>query len=94
MPPGNPGSISGAEYARIVAWVLQQNGFAAGQLQSVAVDSENRVVGTFTNGQTIPLAQITLATFNGEDSLQALNGGAYAATAQSTRQFVELRTHP
>ncbi len=62
---------------------LQQNGFAAGQLQSVAVDSENRVVGTFTNGQTIPLAQITLATFNGENSLQALNGGAYAATANS-----------
>ncbi|MGB6567622.1 MAG: flagellar hook-basal body complex protein, partial [Xanthobacteraceae bacterium] len=62
---------------------LQQNGFAAGQLQSVAVDSENRVVGTFTNGQTIPLAQITLATFNGENSLQALNGGAYAATADS-----------
>ncbi|HUI15273.1 MAG TPA: flagellar hook-basal body complex protein [Xanthobacteraceae bacterium] len=62
---------------------LQQNGFAAGQLQSVAVDSENRVVGTFTNGQTIPLAEITLATFNGEDALQALNGGAYAATADS-----------
>ncbi|MGA7789110.1 MAG: flagellar hook-basal body complex protein [Xanthobacteraceae bacterium] len=62
---------------------LQQNGFAAGQLQSVSVDSQNRVVGSFTNGQTIPLAQITLATFNGEDSLQALNGGAYAATADS-----------
>jgi flagellar hook protein FlgE len=62
---------------------LQQNGFAAGQLQSVAVDSENRVVGSFTNGQTIPLAQITLATFNGENALQALNGGAYAATADS-----------
>jgi flagellar hook protein FlgE len=62
---------------------LQQNGFAAGQLQSVSVDSQNRVVGTFTNGQTIPLAEITLATFNGEDSLQALNGGAYAATSES-----------
>ena len=62
---------------------IQQNGFAAGQLQSVAVDSENRVVGSFTNGQTIPLAQVTLATFNGENSLQALNGGAYAATADS-----------
>ncbi len=62
---------------------IQQNGFAAGQLQSVAVDSQNRVVGSFTNGQTIPLAQITLATFNGENSLQALNGGAYAATADS-----------
>ncbi len=62
---------------------LEQNGFAAGQLQSVSVDSENRVVGSFTNGQTIPLAQITLATFNGENSLQALNGGAYAATTDS-----------
>jgi len=62
---------------------LQQNGFAAGQLQSVSVDSQNRVVGAFTNGQTIPLAQITLASFNGQDSLQALNGDAFAATADS-----------
>ncbi len=62
---------------------LQQNGFAAGQLQSISVDDQNRVVGTFSNGQTIPLAQITLASFNGQDSLQALNGGAYAATPES-----------
>ncbi|HML06569.1 MAG TPA: flagellar hook-basal body complex protein [Xanthobacteraceae bacterium] len=62
---------------------LQQNGFAAGQLQSVSVDSQNRVVGTFTNGQTVPLAEISLATFNGENSLQALNGGAYSATPES-----------
>ena len=62
---------------------FQQNGFAAGQLQSVAVDNENRVVGTFSNGQTIPLAQVTLATFNGQDSLEPLNGGAYQATADS-----------
>src|SRR5215831_3025853 len=27
---------------------LQQNGFAAGQLQSVAVDSQNRITGTFS----------------------------------------------
>src|SRR5580704_6001584 len=63
--------------------LLQQNGFAAGQLQSVAIDSENRVVGSFSNGQTIPLAEVTLATFNGMNNLQALSGGAYAATADS-----------
>ena len=62
---------------------LQQNGFAAGQLESVAVDGQNQITGTFSNGQTIPLAQITLATFNGQDALQALNGGAYAATVDS-----------
>jgi flagellar hook protein FlgE len=62
---------------------LQQNGFSAGQLQSIAVDNQNRVVGTFSNGQTIPLAQITLATFPGQDNLQNLSGDAYAATAES-----------
>ncbi|HUC48133.1 MAG TPA: flagellar hook-basal body complex protein [Xanthobacteraceae bacterium] len=62
---------------------LQQNGYAAGSLQSVSVDSQNRVVGNFTNGQTIPLAEVTLASFNGTDALQALNGGAYAATPES-----------
>jgi flagellar hook protein FlgE len=62
---------------------LQQNGFAAGQLQSIAVDSQNRIVGTFSNGQTIPLAQVSLATFPGQDNLQNLSGDAYAATAES-----------
>ena len=62
---------------------LQQNGFAAGQLQSVAVDSQNQITGVFSNGQTIPLADITLAAFNGPDALQALNGQAFAATADS-----------
>lgn len=62
---------------------LQQNGFASGQLESVAVDSQNQISGTFSNGQTIPLAQVTLATFNGQDALQPLNGEAYAETADS-----------
>jgi flagellar hook protein FlgE len=62
---------------------LQQNGYAAGSLQSVSVDSQNRMVGNFTNGQTIPLAEITLASFNGTDGLEALNGGAYAETPES-----------
>jgi flagellar hook protein FlgE len=62
---------------------IQQNGFAAGQLQSVAVDGQNQITGTFSNGQTIPLADITLATFNGQDALQSLNGDAFAATVDS-----------
>jgi flagellar hook protein FlgE len=62
---------------------LQQNGFAAGQLKSVAFDGQNQITGTFSNGQTVPLADITLATFNGQNALQALNGGAYAATVDS-----------
>ena len=74
-------AVSGSSTAQVSQ--LQQNGFAAGQLKSVSIDTQNRIVGSFSNGQTIPLAEITLATFNGEDSLQALNGQAYAATPDS-----------
>jgi hypothetical protein len=35
---------------------FHQNGFAAGKLQSIAVNGQNRVVGTFSNGQNIPLS--------------------------------------
>ena len=31
MPPGNPESLSGAEYARIIAYVLQQNSYSTGR---------------------------------------------------------------
>jgi flagellar hook protein FlgE len=62
---------------------FSQNGFAAGKLDTIAVNGQNRVVGTFSNGQNIPLAEVTLANFNGQDGLQALDGGAYAATQDS-----------
>jgi flagellar hook protein FlgE len=62
---------------------ITQNGYAAGQLQSLAVNNNGIVVGTFSNGQNIDLAAVTLSHFNGTNYLQALDGGAYAATEQS-----------
>jgi flagellar hook protein FlgE len=62
---------------------ITQDGFAAGQLQSVAINNSGLVVGTFTNGQNIDLASVTLSHFNGTNFLKALDGGAYAATDQS-----------
>ena len=59
---------------------LTQNGFAAGQLQSVAINNSGIVVGTFSNGQNIDLAQVTLSHFNGTNYLKALDGGAYQVT--------------
>ncbi|MGC2775716.1 MAG: flagellar hook-basal body complex protein [Bradyrhizobium sp.] len=67
---------------------LQQNGFAAGQLQSVAVNNSGVVTGTFSNGQTINLAQVTLSHFNGTNYLKALDGGAYEATDQSGQAII------
>ena len=63
--------------------LLQQNGFAAGQLQSVAVSDKGRIVGTYSNGRTIDLAEITLANFSGANMLKRVDGGAFEATAES-----------
>ncbi|UCF52935.1 MAG: flagellar hook-basal body complex protein [Bradyrhizobium sp.] len=62
---------------------ITQNGYAAGQLRSVAVNNSGLVVGTFSNGQNLDLAQVTLSHFNGTNYLNALDGGAYSATEQS-----------
>jgi flagellar hook protein FlgE len=62
---------------------LTQNGFAAGQLESVAINNSGLVVGTFSNNQNIDLASVSLSHFNGTNFLKALDGGAYAVTDQS-----------
>jgi flagellar hook protein FlgE len=59
---------------------ISQNGFAAGQLQSVSINNSGLVVGTFSNGQNINLASVTLSHFNGTNYLKALDGGAYEVT--------------
>lgn len=63
--------------------LMQQDGFPAGSLQSVTVSDKGRVVGTYSNGRTLDLADITLANFNGANQLKRLDGGAFAATAES-----------
>ena len=63
--------------------LLNQNGSSAGQLQSIAVDDQSRIVGTYSNGRTVPLAEVSLANFNGQNQLKQLDGGAYQATADS-----------
>jgi flagellar hook protein FlgE len=62
---------------------LQQDGYAAGQLQSVSVSNEGRVVGTYSNGRNIDLAEVSVATFNGPDFLKRVDGGAFEVTNES-----------
>ena len=61
---------------------LTQNGFGAGSMQSLSV-AQGQIIGSFSNGQTVALADVTVATFNGQDSLQPLDGEAFAATPKS-----------
>jgi flagellar hook protein FlgE len=62
---------------------LQQDGYAAGQLQSVSVSNEGRVVGSYSNGRNIDLAEVSVATFNGANFLKRIDGGAFEVTNES-----------
>lgn len=62
---------------------MLQNGYAAGELQSISVTSTGTISGTFTNGQNVALAAVPLVHFNSPNNLIALDGGAYQATVDS-----------
>ncbi len=59
---------------------IQQDGFPAGQLQSVGVGANGRIVGNYSNGRNLDLAEISVATFNGTNFLKRVNGGAFEVT--------------
>jgi flagellar hook protein FlgE len=62
---------------------LQQNGYAAGQLESISVNDTGNITGTFSNGQNVALATVPLVHFNSPNNLKALDGGAYQVTDAS-----------
>jgi flagellar hook protein FlgE len=51
----------------------QQDGYASGSLQSFTINSNGTIQGVFSNGQTLTLGQLGLATFQNTQGLQ-LNG--------------------
>lgn len=62
---------------------IDQDGYASGELVNVAVGANGRVTGTYTNGKTIDIFQVTLAKFNNPNALQRMNGTAFAETQES-----------
>lgn len=78
---GTPGQATGLSQfgGASTAAAITQDGVGAGSLTQVSIDDNGNVQGTFTNGRTIPLAQLALATFNNEGGL-IRQGGNYFTT--------------
>lgn len=68
---GTPGQATGMTQfgGASTAAAVTQDGTGAGSLTDVSIDNNGNVQGTFTNGRTIPLAQLAIATFNNEGGL-------------------------
>ncbi len=62
---------------------LYQNGYAAGEFVSAAVNDNGRVVVSYNNGQQLEIAQVVTANFNAMNQLKRMDGGVFAATSES-----------
>jgi flagellar hook protein FlgE len=67
---------------------LSQNGSPSGQLVGVQISDGGKVVANYSNGKSVTLALIPLATFNADGGLMRLDGGAYAATEDSGNAII------
>ncbi len=68
---------------------LSQNGYPAGQFVSVAIGDNGRVVVSYDNGQQVETAQVVTAEFNAANQLKRLDGGIFAATADSGEPILD-----
>lgn len=60
-----------------------QNGAPVGQLVSVSISDDGKVVASYSNGETQALYQLPLADFASPDSLRSISGNVYAQTRDS-----------
>ncbi|MBP1629019.1 MAG: flgE [Holophagaceae bacterium] len=60
-----------------------QNGMGGGNITSVSVDQNGQIIGAFTNGQTMALAQVSLASFNNQAGLSKLGNNCWSETLAS-----------
>ena len=80
---------SGATTPAVDVTSIASDGPAYGKLSSVAVGNNGTVNATYSNGQTIAIYKIPVATFTAPDGLQAKSDGLYAATAASGSAVVQ-----
>jgi flagellar hook protein FlgE len=61
----------------------EQDGYASGDLDTIMVNDEGIIIGTYTNGEVREIAQVALATFNNEQGLMKVGGSLFAETPNS-----------
>ena len=77
-------ALSTTQYANSSTTIFQdQDGFAAGFLQSVSVDTDGVITGNYSNGQVLERAQVALASFNNLAGLSKEGGNIFRETSES-----------
>jgi flagellar hook protein FlgE len=82
---GSPGGFDGLTNVggSSSAEATSQNGSSAGFLTTVSIANDGTVTGVFSNGQTLPIAQIAVANFANPAALSRQGSNYYAVTTNS-----------
>lgn len=62
---------------------LSQDGAAAGEQTSISIDDAGYIVANYSNGKSSNMAEVILASFDGDNYLARASGGAFRATDDS-----------
>lgn len=60
-----------------------QDGYAAGNLVGTRIDEAGTIIGSFSNGRSFGLAQVSLAVFSNNEGLESRSGNIFSQTANS-----------
>lgn len=81
---GGSGQDKTTQYGSANSVIFQtQDGYASGSLKSLTIDSTGKMVGSFTNGQTLEIAEIYLARFIAPTMLTKQGRNLYTESAAS-----------
>ncbi len=62
---------------------ISQDGYPGGDLNGIRVDESGTLIGSFTNGRSFGLAQVSMASFTNNEGLESAGGGVYRQTSNS-----------
>lgn len=63
--------------------LISQDGYTGGDLQGIRIDQNGVLIGSFTNGRSLGLAQIAMAKFANNEGLMADGGNLFSQSANS-----------
>lgn len=63
--------------------LISQDGYTGGDLQGIRIDQNGVLIGSFTNGRSLGLAQIAMAKFANNEGLMADGGNLFTQSANS-----------
>jgi len=67
---------------------ISQDGYTGGDLVGIRIDQSGTLVGSFSNGRSLGLAQVSMAKFTNNDGLSAEGGNIFNQTANSGEPII------